>query len=258
MKLIDTHCHLTFEGLIENVEAVIGRSIEAGVTAWINVGTELIENRRVIEVADRFDNLYAALGIHPHEAKNVTADTFDELQQLAKASKVVAIGETGLDYYYDHSPHADQARVFAEHLRIAKQLNMPVIIHSREAFEPTIDILDRHGKGLKVVFHCFTGSAEQARLVIRKGWHISFTGVVTFKNANALRAAAKEVPLQRLMLETDCPYMSPEPMRNRKINEPALMVHTAKLLADLKHLDLEDFTEVVTETSKNFFSLPKP
>ena len=257
MKLIDTHCHLTFEGLIENVEAVIGRSIDAGVTAWITVGTEPVENHRVLKIAGRFDNMYAALGIHPHEAKNVTADTFDELQQMSKGPKVVAIGETGLDYYYDHSPHADQARVFAEHLRIAKQLNLPVIIHSREAFEATIDILDRHAKGLKVVFHCFTGTAEQAKLVISKGWHISFTGVVTFKNTNDLRAAAGEVPLQRMMLETDCPYMSPEPVRNRKINEPALMVHTAKLLADLKCLDFEDFAEVVTSTSKNFFNLPK-
>jgi len=161
-----------------------------------------------------------------------------------------------LDYYYDNSPRQDQRRVFAQQLRIAAELNLPVIIHSRKAFDETIEILDQHGQDVrKVVFHCFSGSAEQAKIILSKGYHISFTGVVTFKNANKTREAAKAVPLERLMLETDCPYMSPEPMRKQKINEPALLIHTAKFLADLKAMDLEDFVQKITATSRAFFNL---
>ena len=142
-------------------------------------------------------------------------------------------------------------------MAIAKELNLPVIIHCREAFDETIEILDKDGTGLKgVVFHCFGGSAEQAKVVLDHDYHISFTGVVTFKNAEIARMAAQSVPLDRLMLETDCPYMSPEPMRKQKINEPALMVHTARYLAELKQMDLTDFANTATATSKSFFNLP--
>jgi len=179
------------------------------------------------------------------------------LKELAQSEKVVAIGETGLDFHYNLSPHQDQKRAFAAQLKIAKELNLPVIIHCREAFDQTMEILAQHGRGLRaVVFHCFSGSAEQAKIVLDYGFYISFTGVITFKNAELTRRAAKIVPVDRLMLETDCPYMSPEPMRKQKINEPALMIHTAKYLAELKGMDLADFANAVTATSKTFFSLP--
>ena len=258
MELIDTHCHLTFEELADNVQAVMERSIAASVVGWLTVGTDPQENRKAIELADKFKNMYAAVGIHPHEAKDVTAKTITELKELAQNQKVVAIGETGLDFHYDFSKPPEQKRGFAQQLQIAAECNLPVIVHCREAFDETIEILEQFGSGVKrVVFHCFSGSAEQAKIVLDKGFYISFTGVVTFKNAEATRQAAKIVPLAKLMLETDCPYMSPEPMRKQKINEPALMIHTARCLAELKGMDLADFADAVTATSRDFFNLPQ-
>jgi len=261
MELIDTHCHLGFEsayGGTSDIEAVVERSIAAGVTSWITVGTDTQQNQKAVELADKFENMYAAVGIHPHDAKDVDSQTLTELKKLAQNQKVVAIGETGLDFHYNFSEQPIQRRVFAAQLKIAVELNLPVIIHSREAFDDTMDILERHGGGVKkVVFHCFSGSAEQAKLVLDKGFYISFTGVVTFKNAQTSRQAAKIVPADRLMLETDSPYMSPEPMRKQKINEPALMVHTARCLAELKAMDLADFGKAVTAASRTFFSLPE-
>ena len=180
MELIDTHCHLGFEQLADDVEAVAARSIEAGVTGWITVGTEPQQNKKAVELADRFENMYAAVGIHPHDAKDVNSRTLTELREFVKNPKVVAIGETGLDFHYNFSEQSVQRRVFAAQLKIAAELNLPVIIHSREAFDDTMDILERYGGGVKkVVFHCFGGSAAQAKLVLDKGFYISFTGVVT-------------------------------------------------------------------------------
>jgi TatD DNase family protein len=260
MELIDTHCHLTFEQLAGDIDAVIDRSRAAGVVGWITVGTDRQHNRKAVELASRFENMYAAVGIHPHDAKDVAADTMTELKELARSEKVVAIGETGLDFHYDFSPRQDQRRVFEAQLEIARELNLPVIIHSRESFDETIDILEQFicvkGRLKGVVFHCFSGLAQQARIVLDHGFYISLTGVVTFKNAENARQAAKIVPPDRLMLETDCPYMSPAPMRKQKINEPALMIHTARFLAGLKEMDETDFARTVTAASKNFFGLP--
>jgi len=260
MELIDTHCHLTFEQLAWEIDEVVERSVAAGVAGWITVGTDPEHNLKAVELAGRFDNMFAGVGIHPHDARDVTAETMVKLKELARNEKVVAIGETGLDFHYDFSPRQDQRRVFEAQLEIARQMNLPVIIHSREAFDETIDILEQF-IGLKgtlkgVVFHCFGGSEHQARIVLDHGFYISFTGVVTFKNAEKARQAAKIVPADRLMLETDGPYMSPAPMRKQKINEPALMVHTARFLAGLKEMDENDFARAVTATSKSFFGLP--
>jgi TatD DNase family protein len=260
MELIDTHCHLTFEDLACDTDSVIARSREAGVIGWITVGTDPEHNRKAVKLAERFENLYAAVAVHPHDARIVTDEILRELKETARHEKVVAIGETGLDFHYDFSPRQDQRRVFEAQLEIARELNLPVIIHCREAFDETIDIIEQFigvKGGLKgVVFHCFGGSAQQARLVLDHGFYISFTGVVTFKNAEKAREAAKIVPADRLMLETDCPYMSPAPMRKQKINEPALIVHTARFLAELKEMNKNDFARAVTATSKNFFGLP--
>ena len=257
MELIDTHCHLTFEPLAGDVENVIARSIAAGVTGWITIGTDTQHNQKAIELANRYENLYAAVGIHPHDAKDVTAGDMAELKKLAQDLKVVAIGETGLDFHHNFSDRTSQQRIFVEQLKIAQELNLPVVIHCREAFDETIKTLEQFGQELrKIVFHCFSGSAEQAKMVLTRGWNISLTGVVTFKNANKTREVAKLVPVERLMIETDCPYMSPEPMRKQKVNEPALMIHTAKCIAEVKNMDLDSFAEAVTATSRDFFSLP--
>jgi TatD DNase family protein len=257
MQLIDTHSHLTFDPLFADIENVLQRSRDAGVTSWITVGTDADHNKKALDLAARFDNLYAAVGIHPHYAKSVTAQSITALKQIARNEKVVAIGETGLDFHYNFSVRIDQQRLFIEHLSIARELNLPVIIHCREAFDETIDILDRHASDIrKIVFHCFSGSPPQAKIVLAKGFYISFTGVVTFKNADVAREAARIVPSDRLMIETDCPYMSPEPMRKQKINEPALLVHTAGFIADLKKMDLDSFASAITSTTKSFFGLP--
>jgi TatD DNase family protein len=257
MELIDTHCHLTFGDLAGDIDGAVERSRAAGVTGWITVGTDPEHNRKCVELAEKYEGMYAAVAVHPHDAKTVTDKTVAKLKDLARHPKVVAIGETGLDYHYNHSLHEDQRRVFAEHLKIAAELDLPVIIHCRKALDETTEILRQHGQNVgKVVFHCFSGSAEQAEIALDRGYYVSFTGVVTFKNAEKSRKAAKVVPADRLMLETDCPYMSPEPMRKQKINEPALMVHTARYLAELKGMDPSDFAEAVTAASRSFFNLP--
>lgn len=259
MNLIDTHCHLTFEPLDEDVPAVVERSRQAGVGGWITVGTNLADSHKAVDLASQRDGMYAAVGIHPHDAKDAGEDALDELRRVARKPKVVAVGETGLDFHYHFSKQPDQKRVFAAHLAIARELGLPVIIHCRNALDETIEVLDQHGGGLnRVVFHCFSGTARQAESLLAKGYHLSFTGVVTFKNAAQTREAAKVVPLDRLMVETDCPYMSPEPVRGRKPNEPALMVHTARFLAELKGVDPDEFAEATTQTAATFFSLPSP
>lgn len=255
--LIDTHCHLTFEPLDTDVDGVLDRSRQAGVTGWITVGTSLEDSLKVVELAGRHERMYAAVGIHPHDAKHADRQALDELKDLARNDKVVAIGETGLDFHYNFSKQPDQKRVFIAHLEMARELDLPVIVHSRNAFDETLEILDQHGAGLKgIVFHCFGGSAEQAKLLLQRGYHVSFTGVVTFKNAEMAREAVVAVPLDRLMIETDCPYMSPEPVRKKKPNEPALMVHTARLLAELKGVEPDTFGRTSSETARRFFGLP--
>lgn len=265
MNLIDTHCHLTFEQFGGDAEQVIQRSIAAGVTGWITVGTDLEDSRKAIELAARFENMFSAVAIHPHEAKSADKPAIAELKDLAKNKKVVAIGETGLDYHFfrlrsrqdDFSTPQQQRDCFVRHLEIAEELNLPVVIHSREAFDDTLKILENSG-AKNVVFHCFSGSVEQAKIVLEKGWFISLTGVVTFKNANKTREVAKLIPIERLMIETDAPYMSPEPMRKQKVNEPALLVHTARFIAELKGMELADFTQAVAATTKRFFSVTVP
>lgn len=257
MELIDTHAHLTFDELEKDVDEVVGRSRAAGVTGWITVGTEPQQNRKVTALVPKFENMYAAVGIHPHYAQNFTPDDVEQLKQFAQSEKVVAIGETGFDFHYKGFSKVLQKKLFREELKIAQELNLPVIVHCREAFDETMGLLNEFtGKLKNVVVHCFGGSIEQAKMILDKGFYISFTGTVTFKKAEAVRQTAKFVPLERLMVETDCPFISPEPMRKQKVNEPALMVHTARCLAELKAMEPEAFAEAVTRTSKTFFGLP--
>jgi len=256
MELIDTHCHLSFKQLQRDIAELIARSEEAGVRYWVTVGTDNLQNKESLELCERFENVYAAVGIHPHYAGDVKESDLKLLAEFAEHEKVVAVGETGFDLYYNYSQAGAQEWVFKEHLKLAARLNLPVVVHCREAFEQTIAILDNFGKGGgKIVFHCFSGDARQARVLIDKGYFVSFTGLVTFKNAGAVREAAEAVPVSRLMVESDCPYMSPEPMRKQKVNEPALLIHTAAKLAELKAVSPETFAEKVTGTSKSFFGI---
>jgi len=258
MKLIDTHAHLSFEGLAENVSDVISRAKEAGVSGCITVGTTPGEFEQVLGIAENNDGVWAAMGIHPHYAKDVSAGDIERLKEIAKSGRIVAVGETGLDFHYNFSKQDSQVELFVKHLEIAAETGLPVIVHCRNAFEQTLDVLnDFDGKLSKVVFHCYSGDEEQTQTLLERGYYISFTGIVTFKSAELARVAAKIVPTGRMMLETDCPYMSPTPMRKQKINEPALMVHTAKFIAELKEMDCEKFCDEVLETSLKFFNLAK-
>jgi TatD DNase family protein len=256
MNLIDAHCHLTYEPFAD-IEAVLKRSRDAGVTGWVTIGTDLADSQKAVELAGRFENMFATVSIHPHSAKSADKATIAQLKELAQSKKVVAIGETGLDLHYDFSTPQQQQDSFTKHLELAKELKLPVVIHSREAFDETMEILEAHESGLKgLVFHCYSGDCPQAKIILDKGWHISLTGVVTFKNAETTREVAKYVPLDRLMIETDAPYLSPEPMRKQKVNEPALLIHTAKFVATLRGMELAKFIDAVTTTTMQFFSLP--
>jgi TatD DNase family protein len=256
MNLIDAHCHLTYEPFAD-IDAVVKRSVEAGVNGWITIGTDLTDSRKAVALAERFDNMFATVSIHPHHAKSADSAVIAQLKELSKNKKVIAIGETGLDFHYTFSSRQEQRDSFLRHLELAAESNLPVVIHSREAFDETLKVLDEFGKGLKgVVFHCFSGSVEEAKIVLDRGWYISLTGVVTFKNAEITREVAKNVPFDRLMIETDSPYLTPEPMRKQKVNEPALLVHTAKFIAALRKMELEAFAEAATATIKRFFALP--
>lgn len=256
MALIDTHCHLTFGPLADDVDQVIRRSIAAGVTGWITVGTDLEHCQRAMALAERVPNLFVAVGVHPHQAGEATDDGLDRLAELAKGERVVAVGETGLDLHYLHCPVEDQKRVFIWHLELAARLGLPLVVHCRDAFDQTVEILDRYRDlAGRTVFHCFTGTAAQARAAIDRGFHLSFSGVVTFKNAADVQEAARNSPPDRVLIETDCPYLSPEPMRRQKTNEPALMVHTARFVAALRGMDLGPFAEAVTGNARRFFRL---
>ncbi len=257
MELIDTHSHLTFDELRKDVDQVLSRSRVAGVTTWITVGTDSENNRSVVELAAEYDNLYAAVGIHPHHAKDVGTEDIALLKELARNEKVVAIGEAGLDFHYNFSGQDAQRRIFCAQLDLADELDLPIIVHCRDAFDETLAILNDFAGSLgRVVFHCYSGTVEQTRMLLDRGWYISFTGIVTFRNAEQTRQAVEIVPLDRMMIETDCPYISPEPVRNIRPCEPALLIHTAQKIAELKGISLPDLAGAVTATSRKFFNLP--
>ena len=257
MGLIDTHAHLTFNGLFEDLSGVLERSRAAGVDRWITVGTDPEQSRRAVEVAGRNEGVFAAVGVHPHHAQEISEGDLDVLGGLLREEKVVAVGETGLDFHYDFSHRDAQKRVFRAQLRLAAEAGLPVVVHSRNAFDEVVGILDEFGGSLKnVVFHCYSGDMEQATLLLERGWHVSFTGIVTFKKSDEARRVAAAVPLDRMMIETDCPYISPEPVRNKRPCEPAMLVYTAKKIAELHRRSLGDFGGAVAETSRRFFGLP--
>jgi TatD DNase family protein len=256
MNLIDTHAHLTFEELENQIDDVLTRSIEAGVTRWITVGTDKDQNEKVLLLVSRHENMWGALGYHPHYANDITDADMELLKKQLGHARVVAVGECGLDFHYMNSPAEIQQCIFRQHLDIAAELGKPVIVHTREAFDETMAILDDYAGKLKnVVIHCYGGDAKQTQQVLDRGFYISFTGTVTFKRSETLRGVAKMIPPERLMIETDCPYISPHPVRNIRPNEPALMVHTARCLADVHGLPLDEFVQQITKTSKDFFKI---
>ncbi len=256
--IIDTHAHLDFPEYKSDLESVLSRAKDADVGCIINVGTSLASSEKSITLASRFKNVYASIGIHPHDASKVSDQNWQTLERLVKDQKVVAIGETGLDYYRNRSPHEDQQRIFHKHLALAKAHNLPVIIHSRDASEDCLRILNEHKNGaLKGVVHCFSGTKEIARKCIELGLYISFAGPITFSNANNIREVAKSVPVERILLETDSPFLSPQPKRGER-NEPSYLSFIIPVLADIYGLSVNDIKRITTFNAYKLFGIGVP
>ncbi len=251
-KLIDTHAHLAYSPLIDTLDLVLARARACGVSTIITVGTDPENSRATVALAEKEDGLFAILGIHPHAADKF--QTLDELKPLLARPKVLALGETGLDYHYQFADRANQRRLFEAHLDLARQVNLPVVVHCREAFDDVFAILHAAGRDLRGVFHCFSGDEAQAKRILDLGWFISFSGTVTFKNALNLRQAAKFIGPDHLLTETDCPYLSPEPVRKNRTNEPANVIHIAQTLADIFNQPLDQLAPLILNNAKKVFT----
>lgn len=253
MKLFDTHAHLLSDKFDADRQVLIDALPGQGIAGVIEIGTDIEYSEKAQRLADEVDYIHAAIGVHPHDAGEAPQDYIERLTEIAQRPKVVAIGEIGLDYYYDFSPREVQREVFSRQLELAGQLNLPAIIHMREATQDTLAILREH-KGLQGVMHCFSGSAETAQIVVGMGLHVSFTGSVTFKNARKVVEAAEAVPLNRLMAETDCPYLSPEPLRGRR-NDPGNVRYVLQKLAEIKGISFEQMCRINIENAKGLFTI---
>jgi TatD DNase family protein len=251
--LVDSHCHLDFPDFAPERDEVIARARRAGVGTMLTICTKVTEFEKVRGLADAHPELWCSVGIHPHEAATQPETDTATLVGLAAHPKVVGIGETGLDFYYDHSPRERQEAVFRAHCAASRATGLPLIVHTRDADEKMAEVLaEEAGQGaLTGVIHCFSSGRELAEKALELGFYISLSGIVTFKNAEALRAVARDVPLDRLLVETDAPYLAPMPHRGKR-NEPAYVVHTAALVAALKGLDP---AELAARTTENFFRL---
>ncbi len=263
--LVDTHCHLTFDALLSQLDDVLARAAQAGVDRLITVTTTAEEAAAAAALLPPRPSLYLAAGIHPHEAAHTSPAQRDALARLHRepgellgstAGRLVAVGETGLDFHYDFATPAQQEELFRFQLELACECGRPVIIHAREAEQRVCEILGEYPElREKVVFHCYSAGPELTERILAGGWYVSFTGVVTFKNAELIRRSARQVPDDRFMLETDAPFMSPEPVRKQRPCEPALLVHTARLLADLRQQSFEHLAAVTTANAQRFFEL---
>jgi TatD DNase family protein len=250
--MIDTHCHLTDPRLSGQLEDVIERARVAGVARMITVGTDLEDDRAAIEMCRGRANVRCAVGIHPNYTQHATLADVPALRELQKDASVVALGEMGLDYFHQFADRAHQAKLFEAQLALAAGVGRPVVIHSREAIDDTLAIM-RNFPGVRAVFHCFTGTADEAERIVAAGYWISFTGPVTYKKNDALREVVRRVPIDRLMVETDAPYLSPEPKRGQKTNEPALVMYTAAKVAEVRGMGLDELDRVTTENAARFF-----
>jgi len=251
--LIDSHCHLDFPELSNDEAGVLARARTAGVAGMLTIGTRLDQFDRVRAIAERHDHVWCSVGVHPHEAKEEGQRTPDRLIEATRYPKVIGIGETGLDFYYDHSPRDEQTESFRTHIAAARETGLPLIVHTRDADGETADLLEEeHAKGaFSGLIHCFSSGPEIARRALALGMYISLSGIVTFKAAESLRAIVRDLPLGRLLVETDAPYLAPVPKRG-KTNEPAFVFHTAAKVAELKGVSV---AELETATTENFFRL---
>ncbi|MSU00571.1 TatD family hydrolase [Tissierella pigra] len=253
--LIDSHAHLDDPRFDNDRDKLINSLKDNGVEIVINIGADLQTSISSVSLAEKYDNIYAAIGVHPHSAKEVDNSTIEVLRTFAKRDKVVAIGEIGLDYYYDNSPRDIQRKWFIEQLNLAKELNLPVVIHTRDAAQETFDILKEAQDGsLRGVLHCYSGSVEMAMEYIKMGFYISLGGPVTFKNAKVSKEVAKNIPLDKLLIETDCPYLTPEPYRGKR-NEPVYVRYVAGTIAELRGITYEELERTTNRNTKDLFKI---
>lgn len=250
--MIDTHCHLTDPRLESQLAAVLARAQAAGVSRLITIGTALEDDRRCVTLCGKLENVRCAVGVHPNHVADVEAADLPQLREIQNDPGVLALGEMGLDYHYGQKTRQKQAEFFEYQLQVATSVNKPVVIHCREASHDCLAILGNH-PGVRAVFHCFTGTLAEGRQVLDAGYLLGFTGVVTFKNSDELREVVRITPLDRLLVETDAPYLTPEPMRKQKVNEPALVMHTAAAVAAIKGIAIEELDAATTMNVERFF-----
>ncbi|MBI1261739.1 MAG: YchF/TatD family DNA exonuclease [Rhizobiales bacterium] len=253
--LIDSHCHLDFPDFNEEVADVVARAHAAGIGLMVTISTKVSEWERVRAVAERFPHVFCTVGIHPHEADSEPDTDTATLIEMAKHPKVVGIGETGLDYYYEHAPREAQKRAFRAHIGASRATGLPLVIHTREAEADTAEILrEEMGKGaFPALLHCFTSSQQLADIALDLGLYISLSGIVTFNSAKALQATAATIPMDRLLVETDSPYLAPVPKRGKR-NEPSFVVHTAAKVAEIKKISASELAQATTENFLRLFS----
>jgi len=260
MIFVDSHCHIDGEQFDADRDAVVQRAKDAGVAAMLTIGTGNPhdgEIARAVETAEKYENVFASVGVHPHDARTYDDKAESHLIELAKHEKVVAWGEIGLDFFYDHSPRDIQIEVFRRQIKMAKSLSLPIIIHSRDADVETVEVLREECSQTDFrggIMHCFGGTAAMAKDLMEIGFLISFAGNVTFKKAENLRDAARVVPLEKLLIETDCPFLAPVPVRGKR-NEPAFVVYTAQFLADFYNVEVEKLARQTTENFTKFFDV---
>ena len=253
MVFVDSHAHLDDEAFDEDREEVI-KDILSGGNYFFNIGCDLKTSYSSYELAKKYDHVYAVVGVHPHEAKYYTAETREALKELLTKDKVMAIGEIGLDYHYDLSPRDVQREVFIDQIDLAREMDVPIVIHTREAMEETYEILEKHAKGMKVLLHCYTGSIEMARKYLKLGYKLALGGALTFKNAKNTVDVAREVDLKDLLIETDSPYMTPVPYRGKR-NDPRKVVLVAEKLAEIKGISTEEVLEATKKNAFEFFGV---
>ena len=253
MKFIDSHCHINDIKFAKDLEAVISRALKSGINQIICVGTDLKSSEKAIEIANNYSNIYATCGVHPHDSKKTDKKYLQIIEEFSKQKKVVAIGEMGLDYFYDFSDHKTQKIIFREQLDLAHELNLPAIIHNRESDNDLYSIINK-SKLRNGVIHCFASDLNFAKKLLKLGLHISFTGMITFvKN---LTDIIKNIDINKIMIETDSPYLAPKPFRGKR-NEPKNILHIANFIAEKRNIELKILANIITKTTQNFFNLPK-
>ncbi len=252
--LADSHAHLEMNDFDCDRNEVVRRAEGAGVDLIITVGTTLDDCRKAISIANTFKNVYAAIGIHPHEVKDIDETTYETIKIMAKMDKVVAFGEIGLDFFRNLSPRDVQIRRFEEQLELAGEIGLPIIIHDRDAHQETLKMLERRKGTHRGVIHCFSGDYRMAEKCLDMGFYISVTGAITFGKSEKLKEVVRQIPVTNLLLETDAPYLTPHPYRGKR-NEPAYVIHTARKVAEIKGMSLEELTSLTYQNTKNVFCI---